>query len=84
MPKLVFVGEGPAKAELVEVCHDKGFDTIFMGFQEGEDLAKCFASADIFAFPSFSEVSTPSDATGVTLISRLSVRLSWRQWLLGW
>lgn len=57
MPKLVFVGDGPARIELEQICREKGFDAVFMGHRTGEDLARCYASADVFAFPSFTEVS---------------------------
>lgn len=43
--------------EISDICQARGYDSVFMGFQEGQDLGRCFASADIFAFPSFSEVS---------------------------
>ncbi|KAG9080808.1 hypothetical protein FRC06_006136, partial [Ceratobasidium sp. 370] len=51
----VFVGEGPARHSLEGSCWQKGIPAIFMGHQSGEHLAKCYASADIFAFPSYSE-----------------------------
>lgn len=57
LPKLVFVGNGPAKQELEEICAAEGHDAVFMGHREGEELARCYASADVFAFPSFTEVS---------------------------
>lgn len=57
LPKLVFVGDGPARAELSGICQTKGYDAVFMSQRVGEDLARCFASADVFAFPSFTEVS---------------------------
>lgn len=55
LPKLVFVGDGPAKTELETICSDRGYDATFMGHRQGEELAACYASADIFAFPSFTE-----------------------------
>jgi glycosyltransferase involved in cell wall biosynthesis len=55
-PKLVLVGEGPARAEIEQLCQTKGWNTVFSGFKMGAELAKWYASADIFAFPSFSEV----------------------------
>lgn len=55
VPKLVFVGDGPARAELEGICEKRGYDATFMGQRIGEDLARCFASADAFAFPSFTE-----------------------------
>jgi glycosyltransferase involved in cell wall biosynthesis len=54
---MVFVGDGPAKAELEAMCGKKGYDAVFMGHRSGQELAECYASADIFAFPSFTEVS---------------------------
>lgn len=56
LPKLVFVGDGPARLELETICRERGFDATFMGHRGGEELAMCYASADIFAFPSFTEV----------------------------
>ncbi|KAJ9100764.1 hypothetical protein QFC19_005503 [Naganishia cerealis] len=55
-PKMVFVGDGPAKAEIERVCQEKGIDAVFMGYQEKEGLARAYASADFFCFPSFTEV----------------------------
>jgi glycosyltransferase involved in cell wall biosynthesis len=51
--RLVLVGEGPARGRLEEqTC---GLDVVFTGYQTGKALAECFASSDIFAFPSHSE-----------------------------
>ncbi|WVW82623.1 hypothetical protein I302_104634 [Kwoniella bestiolae CBS 10118] len=56
LPKLVFVGDGPARQDLEARCaSEKGWDVTFMGHRQGEELAKCYASADIFVFPSFTE-----------------------------
>ncbi|HPG38623.1 MAG TPA: glycosyltransferase family 1 protein [bacterium] len=49
--KLVIVGDGPMKAELIE----KLPEAHFTGYQYGEDLARWYASADIFVFPSTTE-----------------------------
>jgi glycosyltransferase involved in cell wall biosynthesis len=57
LPKLVFVGDGPARMELEAICVKSGYDATFMGHRSGEELARCYASADAFAFPSFTEVS---------------------------
>ncbi|WWC66126.1 uncharacterized protein I206_100026 [Kwoniella pini CBS 10737] len=54
-PKLVFVGDGPARLDLEQKCKKEGWDVSFMGHKQGEELAKCYASADIFVFPSFTE-----------------------------
>lgn len=55
IPKLVFVGDGPARSELESICAEAGYDATFMGHRQGEELAACYASADVFAFPSFTE-----------------------------
>ncbi|KAF8951640.1 hypothetical protein BDZ97DRAFT_1884915 [Flammula alnicola] len=53
--KLVFTGHGPARSELESLCKQRGIDALFTGHKSGKDLAITFASADIFAFPSFTE-----------------------------
>ncbi|TYJ55006.1 hypothetical protein B9479_004317 [Cryptococcus floricola] len=55
LPKLVFVGDGPARSELQATCVKNAWDAEFLGYRQGEDLAECYASADVFAFPSFTE-----------------------------
>lgn len=55
MPTLVFVGDGPARLDLEAFCVQNGIDAKFMGHQTGSGLAECYASADLFAFPSFTE-----------------------------
>jgi glycosyltransferase involved in cell wall biosynthesis len=49
--KLVFVGDGPARASMQQRCPDAHF----AGLQRGEDLAAHYASADVFLFPSLTE-----------------------------
>jgi glycosyltransferase involved in cell wall biosynthesis len=49
--KLVFVGDGPLQKELKSNCPE----AIFAGNQQGEALAKHYASGDIFLFPSMTE-----------------------------
>jgi len=49
--RYVWVGDGPARAAL-QAAHP---DFIFAGMQRGEDLARHYASADLFPFPSLSE-----------------------------
>src|SRR5690606_20212967 len=44
----IIVGDGPAKAELEE----KYPEAKFLGARFGEELARCFADADVFVFPS--------------------------------
>lgn len=53
--KLVFVGDGPARGDLTRLCAKHGLDASFMGHQKGKRLAAMFASASVFAFPSFTE-----------------------------
>jgi hypothetical protein len=75
------VGDGPARVELEQTCLREGYDATFMGHRVGSELAECFASADIFAFPSFTEVSLLfSDK--MMADERRSVKLSWKQWHL--
>lgn len=49
--KVVVAGDGPELEELKEAYKD----VIFTGFKTGKDLSEIYASADIFAFPSWSE-----------------------------
>jgi glycosyltransferase involved in cell wall biosynthesis len=47
----VLVGDGPQKAELAEQFPD----LVFVGVKHGDDLAACYACADVFVFPSLTE-----------------------------
>lgn len=49
--RYVWVGDGPARAAL----QSANPDFIFVGMQRGEALARHYASADLFPFPSLSE-----------------------------
>lgn len=51
--QLVFVGDGPSRPELEALCASYGLDAVFMGYRKGQELAAAYASADIFAFPSW-------------------------------
>jgi phosphatidylinositol alpha 1,6-mannosyltransferase len=66
--KPMFVGDGPAKKELEQLVPD-GY---FTGFLMGEDLAKAYASSDIFFFPSdtetFGNVTLEAMSSGVPAI----------------
>lgn len=53
--RLVFVGDGPAKDAIASLCQRSHIPVSFMGHLRGEALASAFASADLFAFPSWSE-----------------------------
>ncbi len=50
---LVIVGDGPALKEMQQEL--AGVPATFTGYLRGEELARAYASADIFAFPSRSE-----------------------------
>ncbi len=47
----VVVGDGPARAELME----KYPQATFTGAKFGEELARCYADADVFVFPSLTD-----------------------------
>jgi glycosyltransferase involved in cell wall biosynthesis len=49
--RYIWIGDGPARATLAA---DNG-DFIFCGIQRGAELARHFASADLFLFPSLTE-----------------------------
>lgn len=49
--RLVIVGDGPLRRELQE----RHGDACFLGALRGQELARVYASADIFVFPSLSE-----------------------------
>ena len=65
--RLVLVGDGPARAALTR----KYPDAIFAGVQRGEELARHYASADLFLFPSLTE--TFGNVTPEALASGLAV-----------
>jgi hypothetical protein len=53
--KLVIVGDGPSKGSLELLCARYQVDAHFCGYLHGEALSAAYASADIFACPSFTE-----------------------------
>lgn len=67
--QLMLVGDGPERAPL-QAAHP---DLIFAGTQRGEALARHFASADLFLFPSLSEtfgnVTLEAMASGVATVA---------------
>jgi len=67
--RFVWVGEGP---ELDGIRNDNP-DFIYCGLRRGEDLARHFASADLFLFPSHSEtfgnVTLEAMASGVPTVA---------------
>jgi len=67
--RYVWVGDGPARAGLAA----KNPDFIFAGMQLGEDLARHYASADLFLFPSLTEtfgnVTLEAMASGLAVVA---------------
>ena len=67
--RFVLVGDGPLRASL-ERDHS---DFIFCGVQRGEELARHYASVDIFVFPSMTEtfgnVVTEAMASGLAVVA---------------
>ncbi len=67
--RYVWVGDGPARPAL-EAAHP---DFIFAGIQRGDALARYYASADLFPFPSLSEtfgnVILEALATGLPVVA---------------
>lgn len=67
--RAVVVGDGPKRQEM-EAAHP---DVIFAGSRTGEDLARHYASADVFVFPSMTEtfgnVVMESMASGLVTVA---------------
>jgi glycosyltransferase involved in cell wall biosynthesis len=67
--RFVIVGDGPLRAALQE----KHPDVIFCGTQQGEELARSYASADVFLFPSetetFGNVTLEAMASGLVVVA---------------
>ncbi|GAA3572553.1 MULTISPECIES: glycosyltransferase family 4 protein [Marinobacter] len=67
--KFVLVGDGPLRRRLAE----RHPDYLFCGMQRGEDLARHYASGDIFLFPSktdtFGNVVTEAMASGLAVVA---------------
>jgi glycosyltransferase involved in cell wall biosynthesis len=67
--RFVIVGDGPSRAALQK----KHADIIFCGVHMGEELAKRYASADVFLFPSetetFGNVTLEAMASGLVVIA---------------
>ncbi|KAK4519558.1 uncharacterized protein ATC70_009794 [Mucor velutinosus] len=73
---LVIVGHGPAFHPIQEDCSRSRTPVTFTGYLQGIDLANAYASADIFAFPSFTEtfgqVVLESMASGLPVVGLLA------------
>merc|ERR1711879_146981 len=67
--KLVMVGDGPMREDL----HKEYPDIVFAGVQTGDTLARYFASADVFVFPSLTEtfglVTLEAMASGLPVVA---------------
>ncbi|MSR31450.1 MAG: glycosyltransferase family 1 protein [Gemmataceae bacterium] len=68
--KLALVGDGPEKESLEALINPQ---ILLTGQQKGEDLARWYASSDIFAFPSLSEtfgnVVQEAQASGLPVVA---------------
>ncbi len=68
---LAIVGDGPLRAELER--RFAGTATTFLGFLGGEDLARAYASADVFVLPSETEtlgmVTLEAHAAGLPVVA---------------
>lgn len=67
--RFVLVGDGPMRAGLAR----ENPDCVFSGMRTGEDLARHYASADLFLFPSvtetFGNVTLEAMASGVCVVA---------------
>lgn len=67
---LIVVGDGPYRAEME--ARLAGYPVLFTGYREGEELQRCYASADAFVFPSttdtFGNVVLEAQASGLPVV----------------
>jgi glycosyltransferase involved in cell wall biosynthesis len=52
---LVLAGTGGDEARLRRRCHEDELNVVFTGFREGADLARVYAAADVFVFPTLGD-----------------------------
>lgn len=68
--RLIVVGDGPYRAEMEDLL--RGLPVLFLGFVEGDELARAYASADVFVFPSTTDtwgnVVLEAQASGLPVI----------------
>ncbi len=68
--RLLLVGDGPMRETMQRRCDDR---VIFAGYRQGEELARIYALADLFVFPSLSEtfgnVMLEAMASGVPVLA---------------
>jgi glycosyltransferase involved in cell wall biosynthesis len=68
--RLVIVGDGPYRTEMEGRL--SGCPVLFTGYLDGEDLQNCYASADLFVFPSttdtFGNVVLEAQASGLPVV----------------
>lgn len=68
--RLIVAGDGPFRAEMETLLSD--LPVVFLGFVEGEKLARAYASADVFVFPSATDtwgnVVLEAQASGLPVI----------------
>lgn len=68
--QLAIIGDGPHRKDLEKRLN--GYPATFTGFLEGEELARGYASADVFVFPSttdtFGNVVLEAQASGLPVI----------------
>jgi glycosyltransferase involved in cell wall biosynthesis len=68
---LILTGDGPHAPALREKL--AGSRAVFTGYLDGEDLASCFASCDLFVFPSltdtFGNVILEAQASGLPVVT---------------
>ncbi|KAI8982147.1 hypothetical protein BDF20DRAFT_797465, partial [Mycotypha africana] len=73
---LIIVGDGPALKNMKRECHQQNIPVTYTGYLHGLELAVAYASADIFAFPSFTEtfgqVILESMASGLPVVGLLA------------